>query len=179
MASSQSQSRLATLPPIIASSFTCAAIMYPADLIKALRMGAPPHHSSLTLIGEFRRRFGLSGFFTQGVAPEVARAGLMRVIKFFCFPLTHEALWAKPASKGTPAEKAVAGALCTVPEALCIMPLEVAKVGLQLDQHNRFGGSSASVLRQSFDQAVPSDVVKNLSGYIRSDASLRKEWQSL
>ena len=33
---------------------------------------------------------------------------------------------------------------------------------------------TAYTLRTSLDQAVPDEVVKNLSGYIRSDASLKK-----
>jgi solute carrier family 25 2-oxodicarboxylate transporter 21 len=166
------QSRLASLPPIVASSFTCAAVMYPADLLKALRMGASPDVSSRSLVSSFHARYGVRGFFTQGVAPEVARAGLMRCIKFFCettrhpthahtrlpatrterstlvagFPLAHEAVWGIKESKGTPSTKALAGAVCTVPEVLCIMPLEVVKVGLQLDKSNAFKGSSAAVL---------------------------------
>jgi solute carrier family 25 2-oxodicarboxylate transporter 21 len=59
-----------------------------------------------------------------------------------------EAIYDKPAGAGSPGERAVAGAVCTVPEALTIMPLELAKVALQLDTTNRFRGSSRRVMRE-------------------------------
>jgi solute carrier family 25 2-oxodicarboxylate transporter 21 len=142
------QSRMATLPPIIGASFTCAATMYPVDVLKALRMGATGGEPMGVLISQFHARYGTIGFFNQGVAPEVLRSGLMRVLKFFFFPMTHELMWGKPVSQGTPLEKAAAGALCTLPESLTIMPLELAKVGLQLDKTNRYKSSSAAVLAE-------------------------------
>jgi len=78
----------------------------------------------------------------------VARASWMRLLKFFCFPVVHDILWDKPVSLGNPAQKAIAGALCTLPETLTIMPLELVKVGLQLDTSNRYGGSSRAVMQE-------------------------------
>ena len=64
----------------------------------------------LELISRFRATYGLVGFFTQGIAPEVMRAGWMRALKFFLFPLTHEALHGKPPSLGSARERAIATA---------------------------------------------------------------------
>ena len=132
------QSIFVTVPPLVLSTFSTAAVMYPIDLIKELRMGNFGGAPILELISKFRQTYGLVGFFTQGIAPEVVRAGWMRALKFFLFPLTHEALHGKPPSLGSARERAIAGALCTVPEAVTIMPLENAKIGLQLDRENRF-----------------------------------------
>ncbi|KAJ8598327.1 hypothetical protein CTAYLR_007562 [Chrysophaeum taylorii] len=138
--------RLATLPPIVLSSLVTAACLYPMDVVRSLRMGrtAPLRD----IVTRFRSQYGWSGLFTQGVAAEVARAGVMRTLKFFMFPLTHEVLTAEAPSRGSPGSKALAGALCTLPEVACIMPLEVAKVGLQLDRTNTYHGSTARLVRR-------------------------------
>ena len=95
------QSVFATVPPLVLSSFSTAAVMYPIDLIKELRMGnVGSGKTVLELLNRFRATYGLFGFFTQGIAPEVARAGWMRALKFFLFPRTFEALYGKPPSKG-------------------------------------------------------------------------------
>ena len=75
---------------------------------------------------------GLKGFATQGVLPEMMRATYMRVLKFFLFPITHKSMFGTPENKGSPATKAVAAAVASLPEGFTIQPLEVAKICLQL-----------------------------------------------
>lgn len=75
---------------------------------------------------------GLKGFATQGVLPEMMRATYMRVLKFFLFPITHKSMFGTPENKGSPATKAVAAAIASLPEGFTIQPLEVAKICLQL-----------------------------------------------
>jgi len=142
-----SPSALTSLPPIMSASFTTAGLMFPMDLVRAIRMGSPGTSSTFSLLGDFHAKYGLRGFFTQGVVPEVMRAGYMRCLKFFLFPVTFQHMWSKPASQGKPYEKALAGALCAIPEAMTMMPLELAKVGLQLDRANRFQNSSIAVVQ--------------------------------
>jgi hypothetical protein len=45
--------------------------------------------TTVQLLSNFRKAHGIKGFFTQGLAPELARATWMRFIKFSLFPLTH------------------------------------------------------------------------------------------
>ena len=75
---------------------------------------------------------GLKGFATQGVLPEMMRATYMRVLKFFLFPITHKSMFGTPENKGSPATKAIAAAVASLPEGFTIQPLEVAKITLQL-----------------------------------------------
>jgi hypothetical protein len=60
------------------------------------------------------------------------RATYMRVLKFFLFPITHQAIFNKHENKGTPGTKAIAAAVASLPEGFTIQPLEVAKISLQL-----------------------------------------------
>lgn len=86
---SKPHSRLPTLPPVVCSAFACSAFLYPFDLFKELRRGNPGSGMPMSaLISAFRERHGIRGFFTQGIAPEVARASWMRALKFFMFALT-------------------------------------------------------------------------------------------
>ena len=135
------------LPPITVASFATAGIMYPADLVRALRMGAPTRPIT-SLVREFRATYGWSGFFTQGVGPEVARAGIMRTLKFFNFPVFFEAIHGKPVSAGTGAEKATVAVVAALPETFVILPFEMGKVGLQLDKANEFKGSATNAMRR-------------------------------
>lgn len=148
-------SSVRALPPIVLASFATAAVTYPADLVKALRMGAPAAAPIGELVGQFRQTYGIRGFFTQGVAPEVARAGLMRTFKFFFFPVVCEAMWGRPPSECGGFEKAAAAIFAACPETIFIMPLEMGKLGLQLDRANEFGGSSrAAMARVARDRGV-------------------------
>ena len=60
------------------------------------------------------------------------RATYMRVLKFFLFPITHKAMFGTAENKGSPATKAAAAAVASLPEGFTIQPLEVAKIALQL-----------------------------------------------
>lgn len=118
-------------------------------------MGAPAATPITALVRGFHATYGVSGFFTQGIAPEVARAGLMRTFKFFFFPVFCEAMHDKPAAACSGGEKAVAAIFAAMPETLFIMPLEMGKLGLQLDVKNEFGGSSrAAMTRVVADRGV-------------------------
>lgn len=57
--------------------------------------------------------------------------------------------------QGTAASRAAAGATCALIEGLMIGPLEVAKVGLQLDAKNQFGNSGIKVVRQLMRERGP------------------------
>merc|ERR1711920_321832 len=61
--------------------------------------------------------------------------------KFFMFPVCHKALYGVPDTKGTPISKGLAGALATVPEVICISPLENIKLAAQLDKEGKFKGA--------------------------------------
>lgn len=61
-------------------------------------------------IGDFYRKYGLKGFVSQGVIPEVAKSSVMRVSKFFFFPIACEAMWNKKPGKASAIEKGLAGA---------------------------------------------------------------------
>jgi len=62
----------------------------------------------------------------------------MRFVKFSLFPIVHLRLHGIPESAGNAMQKALAAIIASVPEAISIMPLEVAKISLQLDSANRF-----------------------------------------
>ena len=77
--------------------------MYPVDLLRALKMSAAADGVSKgtgALVKDFHARHGLKGFVSQGVFPEMMRATYMRVLKFFLFPITHQAMYGKPESQG-------------------------------------------------------------------------------
>lgn len=69
-------------------------------------------------------------------------------LKFFLFPIFHEAMFDVDERHGSAASRAAAGATCALVEGAAIGPLEVAKVGLQLDATNQFQNSGVNVLRQ-------------------------------
>lgn len=120
--------------------------MYPVDLVRALQMsnagGSGLKLTTMQLLSNFRKAHGMKGFFTQGLAPELARSTWMRFIKFSLFPVVHLGLHGIPESAGNGLQKAVAAIVAAVPEALSIMPLEIAKISLQLDASNKFGNNA-------------------------------------
>jgi len=130
---------------VVAASFCAAAIMYPLDLVRALQManaGSGVSMSTLELLSAFKKTHGLKGFFTQGLGPELARSTWMRFVKFGLFPIVHKKIsGGLSEGQGSPATRAVAGMLSSIPEAISIMPLELAKIALQLDSENRFGNN--------------------------------------
>ena len=71
--------------------------------------------------------------FSQGLAPEVAKGTLSRVLKFGGFPVAHRLLYDRAPAAGSAASRAAAGALATFPEMARCTPLETGKLALQLD----------------------------------------------
>ena len=72
-----SSSFIKSAGPVLLSAFCAAAIMYPMDLIRALQManaGSGEKLSTLHLLQNFQKVHGFKGFFTQGLAPELARS---------------------------------------------------------------------------------------------------------
>jgi len=141
-------STAATLKPLVTvavASFCAAAIMYPVDLVRALQManaGSGVKQSTLELLSAFQKTHGTRGFFTQGLGPELARATWMRFVKFGLFPIVHKKVsGGLSEAQGSPFTRAVAGILSSVPEAISIMPLEVAKIALQLDSEKKLGNN--------------------------------------
>jgi len=130
------------IPSVLCAAFCAATIMYPVDLIRALKMAnAGSGLSTFQLLSNFKNTHGIQGFFTQGLAPEVARATWMRFLKFGLFPFIHEGIYSCTPKFGTPKSKAITAIVTSVPEVLTIMPLEIAKVQLQLDSAKVFGNS--------------------------------------
>ena len=134
-----------SLAPILASTLCAAAIMYPIDLVRALQMAnagsVGAKLTTMQLLSKFRAAHGIKGFFTQGLAPELARSTWMRFFKFGLFPIVHMGLHGISESAGNGPQKALAAIVASVPEALSIMPLEIAKISLQLDGANKFNNN--------------------------------------
>jgi len=150
--SQANQSVWVTLPPITAGALATAAIMYPVDLLRALRMASSTEakQSTLEIVRKFVRLYGISGLFRQGVVPEMARATWMRVLKFFLFPITHRAMYDKDPSKGSGITRAIAGAVCSIPETISIVPIEMSKIGLQLDKENKFKNKGVAAIQHIY-----------------------------
>lgn len=82
---------------------------------------------------------------------EIVKSSVMRVSKFFFFPLACNGLWGtKKMAELTPLKKGLAGAMATVPEIFLITPLELAKLGLQTDAKNEYKNSSSKILRHIY-----------------------------
>lgn len=144
------ESVFSTLPPLALACTTTAFAMYPVDVIRALRMtsaSSASNISTIQLLTNFKNAHGYGGFLKQGVLPEASRATWMRISKFFMFPIAHEFLFDTKPSHGTAYTKACAGALATIPEVLSIVPMEIAKLGLQIDNNNHFKNSGRNVIK--------------------------------
>eukprot|EP01038_Epipyxis_sp_PR26KG_P005142 gene5142-7162_t len=136
---SELMNTLKSLLPIVASAFCAAAIMYPLDLVRALQMAnAGANLSTRELLVNFKNAHGYQGFFTQGLVPELARSTWMRFVKFALFPIVHLSLFGIGEGKGSAFSKAITAIVGSIPEALSIMPLEIAKIALQLDTANLY-----------------------------------------
>lgn len=152
-------STLRTLAPILASAFSVAALMYPLDLVRALQMAnAGSKLTTLELLKNFKDVHGVSGFFTQGLAPELARSTWMRFIKFGLFPIIHLAVSGLPEKLGTPYTKALAAIVSSIPEAISIMPLEISKIALQLDTKNLYKNNMFAAMADYYNK-------KGLAGF--------------
>lgn len=136
--------------------------MYPVDVIRALKM-ASASGSGATL-SNFVKTHGVRGFFAQGVIPEIGRASMMRVSKFFFFPKLCSAFYGKTVKECSAVEKAFAGALSTLPEIVMISPFEVSKVALQLDEANKFQNNTTKFLRHTIKTRGWSSVYSGWAG---------------
>jgi len=111
--------------------------------------------STAELLSNFRKAHGYTGFFTQGLVPELARSTWMRFIKFSLFPVVHVALTGLPESKGSGLSKAVVAIISSIPEAISIMPLEISKIALQLDAANAYKNNMFKAMAAVFkDQGL-------------------------
>ena len=116
------------LPPLLVASAITATATYPLDFLRAARMSSAASSDAAKL--------GLRAAvakFSQGLAPEVAKGTLSRVLKFGGFPVAHRLLYDRAPAAGSAASRAAAGALATVPEMALCTPLETGKLALQLD----------------------------------------------
>jgi len=140
--------------PIMAASFCAATLMYPLDLIRALQManaGSMVKQTTGQLLSTFKKTHGWQGFFTQGLAPEVLKATWARFIKFSLYPVVHMAITnGVKEANGNPMTKAAAGILASVPEVITIMPLEIAKIMLQLDSNKKYGNDMFKAMSSVF-----------------------------
>jgi hypothetical protein len=142
---SAGSSQVMTLIPISLAAVSTAGIMYPVDVMRALSMASAGSKEPFS-ISAYYQKFGLKGFVSKGVVPELAKSSVMRISKFFFFPILCNQLHGKEPAKCSVGEKAIAGALATVPEILMISPLEVAKIGIQLDVENKYKNNSRAFL---------------------------------
>jgi solute carrier family 25 2-oxodicarboxylate transporter 21 len=138
----------ASLLPLGASSFTVAVVCYPVDVLRALKMSGAGGQGVTP--AQFYAKYGLRGFFGQGMGPEVTRATVMRVSKFFFNPVVANALYGKKPSECTIPQKILCGALATFPEILAISPFEVAKLGLQTDTKNVFKNNMFDFMKHQY-----------------------------
>lgn len=143
-----------TLGPVLASSFCAAALMYPADLVRALQManaGSGLNLSTKQLLVNFKNAHGYKGFFTQGLVPEVIKATWARFVKFSLYPIIHIAITnGVSEDKGNSVTKALAGILASIPEVWTILPLEIAKISLQLDTTNKFNNNMFASMKSVY-----------------------------
>ncbi|KAL3923851.1 MAG: hypothetical protein SGPRY_004094 [Prymnesium sp.] len=174
------QSAFLTLAPISAGCMVSAGVMYPMDVVRALRMASASEAVSLPtaqLLRNFVSAHGLLGLASQGVLPEIARATAMPVShrrhvgRFFSYPLIHEFFFSKPPSEGSPATKLFAGMAASLPSALTITPLENAKIALQLDQAKRFNNSMGAATNHLWRRGVLAPYVGLQGTFTRSAIS--------
>eukprot|EP00512_Aurantiochytrium_limacinum_P002659 CAMPEP_0171498282 /NCGR_PEP_ID=MMETSP0958-20121227/7760_1 /TAXON_ID=87120 /ORGANISM="Aurantiochytrium limacinum, Strain ATCCMYA-1381" /LENGTH=338 /DNA_ID=CAMNT_0012032657 /DNA_START=9 /DNA_END=1025 /DNA_ORIENTATION=- len=147
VAYSGQQSAVATLAPLTSAAVATAVLMYPVDVMRALTMASAGSKEPFS-VGAYYRKFGVKGFVSKGVLPEIAKSTIMRVSKFFFFPIICNNLHGKPVKDCSVGQKAIAGALATVPEIIMISPLEVAKIAMQLDVDNKYKNNSRIFMRE-------------------------------
>ena len=140
---------------VLLASFIAAVVLYPLDILRALQMANAGEKVGLSvrqLISEFRRSHGVSGFFSQGLVPEIFRATWTRFFKFALFPITLDALSAMELFSGfsDTSLKILSAIVSGIPESACIMPFEIAKVQLQLDTQGVFKNSLSQALSAAY-----------------------------
>ena len=127
--------------------------------------------STMQLVRNFVSTHGALGLARQGVAPEIGRATLMRVVQFFAYPLVHEALFSCPPSQGQPEQKLLAGMLASLPSSVAITPLENAKIALQLDHERRFKNSMGKATSHLWRRGLLAPYVGLQGVFMRSAVS--------
>eukprot|EP01104_Vermistella_antarctica_P020535 TRINITY_DN8820_c0_g1_i1.p1 TRINITY_DN8820_c0_g1~~TRINITY_DN8820_c0_g1_i1.p1 ORF type:complete len:302 (-),score=29.76 TRINITY_DN8820_c0_g1_i1:28-888(-) len=132
-----------TLIPLTAAAVSTSAVMYPVDVIRALKL-------SNSSVSTFYKSYGIRGFLGQGVVPELVKSSSMRISKFFLFPILCETMWSTSPKDATPLQKGLAGGIATIPEILMISPMEIAKIRLQLDPENKFKNDSRAVVKHIY-----------------------------
>ena len=137
-----------TLMPIVPSSLIVAVVFYPIDVLRALKMSSAGGQGVTPQ--QFYAKYGIKGFFGQGMTPEVTRATVMRVSKFFFNPVMSNQLWGKAPKDCTIPQKMASGALATFPEILAISPFEVAKLGLQVDTTNKYNNNMMAFMKDMY-----------------------------
>ena len=146
-------SLLRAIGPVLASSFCAAALMYPLDLVRALQMAnAGSGLSTKQLLVNFKNTHGYKGFVTQGLLPEVIKATWARFVKFSMYPIAHLAITGMSDKHGNAFTKAMAGTLASIPEVFTIVPLEIAKLQLQLDSTKRFNNNMFAAMTSVFEE---------------------------
>jgi solute carrier family 25 2-oxodicarboxylate transporter 21 len=124
--------------------------MYPVDVCRALSMASAGSGEKFS-VTKYYSQHGLQGFVTKGVMPELVKSTVMRVSKFFFFPIMTETMYGKAPKDCNVIQKGLAGAAATVPEILMIAPLEVAKIGIQLDFENKYKNNSVHFLKDLYN----------------------------
>lgn len=142
-------SPIMTLAPLTCAAVTTAGIMYPVDVMRALSMSSAGAKEPFSIVNYYKK-FGLKGFVSKGVVPEIVKSSVMRISKFFFFPLICTNVWGEEPKHCSVGQKALAGAMATVPEILMIAPLEVAKIGIQLDIENKYKNNSTVFLKDLY-----------------------------
>lgn len=106
--------------PALAASFCTAALLYPLELLNALKMagvgGGTSVLSTRELIAHFKEAHGVLGFFLQGLVPHVARSTLMNFVAFALFPPLHQLMFRRGADSGNGLTRALVGSIVTIPE---------------------------------------------------------------
>ena len=151
--SKDDHSLIKKLGPVLSSSFFATALIYPLDIVRSLAMANTMEKlSTAQLLNNFRKVYGIQGFFKQGLIPELTKGTWARFVKFGLYPVVHKQVlrYSNVTGTGTPATKAVAGILTTIPEIISIMPLEIAKLNLQLDTTNRFTNNMFKAMGEVF-----------------------------
>ena len=152
----QDSSDLAAFATVATGVTLSSALVYPADIARSLKAGSvldaeAGKMTAREMLAAFRAMHGPLSVFSQGLNAELARTLFMLVFRFFAFPVVHEELTGVPPYSGNPATKAIAGALCTLPESIFVVPFEVAKVALHFDRANAFNNSISAVMRHSYE----------------------------
>ena len=141
---------------VLLASLISAAVLYRLDVCRALQM-ASVASSEATSTGVLLRSFvdthGPGAALTKGVTAELIKATWIRFIKFYFYPMTLR--WLQDAPYARSAHLVVlqmfAAVLSAVPETILIMPLEIAKIQLQIDETNSLKGSMHYALKTFAD----------------------------